>query len=645
MKILDSKPKAAGRTRKVRKATVALACWVSGTVLAQATTQPTPELPGFFKAIVNAVSGAASSATPGTPQIAPGAGNPALRQALTPPPGSPMPRNLQALFAKGTVTGADLYETLKAIKQEARARRSAQAWSALNLAADRTAAQLQAGSMPDASKILGDAAFSFFEQQLKSMASTVGMQALDGFMQVLLEDTGGLASESITLPSAEGMTEVQGKRIVTMAALIVAARVSEKMLTKTEKDLSTLQVDYESLIKQRENAGSLLFALIDKRRNAQRGTDQDALARSEGDLKAALSYDDIRFIDQQLLSMKADAFAKDMAAQNLALKLLRQQNPNAFAEYNTKAKDVLDRSRSYLRTVSGVAAFGGLMLTFAQTAAEIGRENNVPNLLQALPLGIDFLKAAFPVAKVAVASTINGFVLQPSSIINDIFKTKKAFVVTNGDQREELFGASEVFATLEKAGVKDQFAGALFRNETAGWLTRVHECDAGETGRMIDATVPESNREKFASTYLGYKDNAKGFSFLNALTLPGNTPREKRLGEQLLGRDHRRSSNDESGSLGQVQAEVGNSFNKWGNVQLIRLAFANRDGASAAYATLEVGPVAVRPVPTADSVFVYESILEGCRKVELSQVAAPPDTPADKPSKPAPKPPAKPARR
>lgn len=585
---------------------------------------------GGLKNVLDALPAGAASAPAGAALPLPlpanqllggNTGNAALNQALGPAQGAPMTGTLAALFAKGTVNGADLFDTLKSIKLEAQAKRSAASWAAANAAFEQGAAQAAAGGMPNLNSIAGDLAFKLVEEQMKTMVATVSMQALDGFLQVLLDDSAGLATESITLPSGAGMTEVQGKRIINMAAMIVAARLTEKMLDKANKDLSTLQTDYKGLIEQREKASNVLFALIDQRRNAQRSRDDAALATAEGTLKSALSPTEISFIDNQLLNMKAADFAKDMAAQNFALKVLQRTQPDAFAQYRVKADEVVVRTNSYVKTVTGVAAFGGLLLNFSKQMVELGREKNMPNLLQAMPLGIDFVRAAVPAAKLSVETALNGFVLQPASGFGGFFSSKpKAFVMISGDKREEFSNASEVFAALDKQGAKDLFAGALFRNDTPGWLSGVYECDAAETGRMIDAAVPGDQRDAFAKAYLNQAD-ASGFSFMNTLTLPAANPRERRLAQELLQRDHRRSTNDATNALAAVQGTVAEKYTSWGNPQLLRLVFANRDGARAAEATVEVGQIAIRPIPSADSVYAYESHTDACKVEEKARIA------------------------
>ena len=43
----------------------------------------------------------------------------------------------------------------------------------------------------------------------------------------------------------------------------------------------------------------------------------------------------------------------------------------------------------------------------------------------------------------------------------------------------------------------------------------------------------------------------------------------------------------------------------------MRMIFANREGV-AAQATLQLGELRIRPIPSAQSLFAYESLIDGC---------------------------------
>ncbi len=609
------------------RATVAL---VAASLAGQATAQSFIE---SLRNVGNAIQAAtgASGPTPPVPQAPqqpsqpltgqrPNTGNAALDRALGPAQGAPMSARMAALFQKGTVNGADLFDTLKAIRLETQAQRTAAAWAKANVAMDLTVAQIDAGGMPKLESLFNDIAFKFMEEQLKSMVATVSMQALDGFLATLMDDSAGLAAETVTLPAAQpGMTEAQAKRIVNMAAMIVAARMTSKALDQANKNLSQLQTDYAAIIQQREDMAAVLFELIEKRRQAQRSRDDAALAQAEATLKASLTVDEMNLIDNQLLSLKLSEFAKHMDAQNQAIEVAKRLNPEAYKNYRARADDVVARTRAYMKTVTGVAAFGGLMLNFSQQMVAVGREKNVPNLLQAMPLGIEFVRAAFPAAELAVKSTLNGFVLQPANtLLGGLFGgTKANWVVTRGDKREELKDAAAVFKWIEQQGMKPQFSGALFRNDTPGWLGGVLKCDAMVTGSMLDAAVPPEQRDGFAKTYLRYSV-AEGFSFMNALTQTPRTDRESELATEVIGRDHRQSVRSADPALIDVQVAVSEKYGNWNDPQLMRIVFGNRGDQAASRATLEIGQLTIRPVPSADSVYAYEGLAESCRQEKLN---------------------------
>lgn len=545
--------------------------------------------------------------------------------ATAAPAGPPMSASHRALFAKGTVNGEDLYETLKAMRLEMRAKRSAAAWSKLSLAVDQTmTAQALGGGGLDIGRTLQSVGSSAVLELMKGVVANVAMKTLDDYLQYLLDERRtALAEETITLPNTQGMTEPQARRVVTMATLIVAARVSDKVLGKANEDFKSLVTDYKTLIEQREKAAGVMFATIDQRRAAQRANDDTQKQAAETDLKRSLSEKDISFIDQALNRMTLAEFSKDMAAQNLALEYLRSKDPAAFGDYRIKADEVVRRTSAYVRTVSGVMAFGGLMASFGHSIAEIAKENNLNNLLTALPLGGEFLTAAAPLAKKAVEVSFTGVTMPVQSTL-EIFNRRKLFTVLRADKSEELRGASDVFDAMAKAGATDQFVGALFLGDSAGWLNRVRFCDPVEAGRMIDAAVPQAKRSTFATEYFAWTDadRVKDFNFMNAFSEPGANRRERELGDELLGRDHRKRS--DSIPLANMQLAVGENFKGWSNEQLLRMVFHNREG-GAAYATLDLGDFSIRPVPSPEAVYAYESRVEACRKIadQAAGVSAP----------------------
>lgn len=564
------------------------------------------------------------------PQVSSVSGNPVI--------GIPISADYRMLFQKGTVTGQDLYETLKAMRLELHAKRSALAWSQLSLALNQGLNLQPSSSGLDVSGLLQTALMTFAMETMKNVTANVAMQTLDEYLQYLLnERRSALAEESITLPSIQGMTDIQAKRAITMATLIVTARLSHKILEKADQDFKSLEVDYKSLLTQRETAANLLFATIDQRRIAQRANNADQKDVAESDLKKSLTEKDLAFIDTALNTIALSDFAKNMAAQNLAVKYLQSKDPTAFKDYRTKADDVVRKTTAYMRTVAGVAAFGGLTISFGHSIAEVARENNLSSVLSSFPLGVEFMKAAAPLVKKSVEVSLAGIAIPMSNSVFDTF-FRKPFIYSFAGQATKQGSASDVFKFIQESKLSDTFVGALFLNNTSGWLSRVRLCDPVETGRMMDAVVSQDERTKFATNYFGWSQEtgkAKDFSFINAIPEPGASRQERRLSEELLGKDHRNSNGDaDSQSLATVQRAVEAKYSKWSDQDLLRLVFHNRED-EVVYATLDLGAVSIRPVPSAESVYAYESRFEACRKMSDRELAA--DVPAVSPAtRPAP---------
>ena len=593
------------------------------------------------KSLINALTGQGQSQSqPGRPlpqmplnlspqaAAAVAAANQQARMPITPA--------TAALFAKGTVRGDELIGTLNLIRAEMRQRKSAEALAAMVAATDMGAASLATGNTGGLSNLFGDVFTKAATTLLKQTVSGVALHALDDYLTTMIDDPQALAAETVTLPPGVGLTEGQARRILTIAGLTVGARVTSKLLERTQKDLEGLRVDYGKLIERREQAAKLLFTAITERNKlAGSGGGED-----QANLRASLSADDLAFVDKDLAGMTVAQFSKDLAAQNLALGYLQKANPQQFAGYRSEADDVVRRTKAYLRTMTGIAAFGALTVSFTHSVAEIAREKQAASLLQSLPLMKDFIIAAAPLAPMAIETAVKGVDLstgQSGGFIASIFNRKKAFLFVDAGKPQELVDAKDVFTAMKKSpDPTELFKGALFRNDAPGMLLRVGECDRVEAGRMFDASVPSSDREAFARSYFGSAgaEKADGFSFVNAF----DDASEQGLALRLLGEDHRLRSTDQTLALSKIQQKVSDRYDEWGNAQLMRLIFVNREG-QARHATLYLGDTQIRPIPSAESVYAYETAAEACKKLlapAKAVVAKPAPAPAAK--TPAPKP-------
>ena len=545
-----------------------------------------------------------------------------------------IPPELVPLFAKGTVNGAELVFTLREIQRLMRQRRAALQLATLVGAADSGVAALSNGNF-DAMKYLQDQAIQAAFKLAKQVAANAATQALNDHMQALLEDGAELSAETITLPSPVGLDAKQAKRVVTMAALVVGARVSGKMLARAQKDMESLKKDYQSLIEQREKAATLLFAAIAAQ--SKGGAEGDALA-------GTLNADDMKFLSQDLSRLKVKDFAKDMAAQNLALNYLRKAQPEAFASYRTQADDVVLRSKAYLHTMTGIAAFGAILANFVQNVGDMAKDKRLIDFVTSMPLIFDFLKAAGPLMTVTVQSATSGIALSTEgSMLGNIFNRKRNFIYALGDKSSEQAAAKDVFSELGKSSESTElFKGALFRSDSPGLLQRVGECDRAEAGRMLDATTTKDEREEFANHYFDDPSMGEQFSFYAALESPGPSEREQLLAAQLLAVDYRDRATADTKPISKVQQIASTKYTSWSDAQLMRLIFANKE-TPARYATLYVGEARIKPMANADALYAYETSAESCKKllmaiVKPKPVAAAPAPAATKPAAPKPAP-------
>jgi hypothetical protein len=556
----------------------------------------------------------AGSATPATQAIA--ALAPAQARPVAPIAAHGRTVNgMTALFIKGSVNGEELLGELRAVRETLRAQRTASAMTSLMGTVNTVSAEsLQNTQVQDR---LVSLALNALSELVKQYAVSLSFQALDRHLQTVLDNPGALRAETVRLPNPNGLDETQMRRALVMASLVVTARVTGKMLKAADGDFKGIESGYADLIGKREKAATLLYEVIGR---------GDA---ARGELARAVAPAELEFARRSAASMSVKDFSQDLGAQNVALTYLQRQDPKAFADYKAQADKLLPAAQGYLRTVSGGVAFASMMVMFAQEVTAIARGKKAPEIVAMLPLAYEFAVEAPTLVPVAVKALGSGVSLP--------FQPERSFRVGNpAEGFEELASANDVFAELRKRGAEPTFQQGIFRRDTSGLLHRLYLCSPVEAGRLLDTALKAPDRERFAADYL--QAERPGFSFANLFEQPVAQlgARERTLGDELLRSDYRQRADARRLPFGDLQKKLSDEggYRAWTDDQLLRLIFVNREG-QARHAELQLGVLSVRPVASARTVFVYESLVDGCRRVLDPESKHPKTSPK---GKPAPKP-------
>lgn len=513
---------------------------------------------------------------------------------------------MAALFNKGTVNGVELLGELKAVR---RVMAGGGGLSMQQLLSETSG--VGAGSAGNFSgamvkEMAVQVALAKLESELKRFAMSMALKELQGHLDFLIGDSQALSAQTISLPSARGLTQPQMQRALTMAAIVVATRVSTRMVRQAQQDLASLETEYKELIERRERAATLLLQAI--------GGALPAGARG------SFSEADLAYLRALSARVGVGEFAKDMGAQNMALRLVSATDPAAFADFKARSEGLTRRQAAGLRTVGGVVAFGALLTVFGNEVAKMGREQPLPELLTMGPLLFAF------------ATESAGFVRTSWDLLNEgtnaVVKSNRSFRVTVGERTEEVSNAAAVFDILAKNGALPELQRALFRDDRRGLLNSVSNCDREAAATMLDMAVPRELRAGLARER-GLADPDR-FAFVNAVAdEPGG-----KLVDVLLGNDMRPRLQAEP-VLGRVQQRIAGQdgsepagYLKWNTDQLLRLVFVNRDGSAAQFAAMEISGVTVRPVPSMQSLYAYEKLATACGRLFAPPAATPAPTPA-----------------
>ena len=328
------------------------------------------------------------NAAPGFRAIQPGELPAAIKPIVALPGTQPLatrsPASLQRLYAKREVNGRELIDELVGVRKAMKERRSAMAVAQFMGSVDRGAANLAAGrGTPNLGKLLGDGAIRVVESLVAQQAQAIGYQALDDYLGFLIEDPKLLPAERITLPAAQGLSQQQMQRGATMAALVLATRVTAKLLKQAQADFAGLETEYGALIQRREEAAKLLYTVLAEKRGATLEKDFDG--------------PDLAYLHDNVQRMTLQQFANDLGTQNLALRHLQRSDAKSFQAYKAQADGLNGRTKGLLRTTAGTLAFGAMLVNFAQSVTAIAKDRQPAEIIGLMPMAFEFISAAPPI--------------------------------------------------------------------------------------------------------------------------------------------------------------------------------------------------------------------------------------------------------
>ena len=554
----------------------------------------------------------------------PGRDQVAGQRATARPPAATRDRmGLQTLFRKQTVTGVDLVTELGMIRRLLGGDGMATAATQLMGVSEEGTGKTDLVAQLKVVAVQG--ALATFENYLTSSPGGGPSDGIREHLSLLLGNPTELAQETVTLPAADSLTPPQMQKAVNLAAMVVAARLSRKLLDKAREDFAGMETEYAELLDRREKAAAALYGLLNS-------GDSRQLARAFGEARAG----ELR---SSVARMSLAEFSTDLGAQNLALSYLRANDPAAFQDYSAKSGRAVRKTQGILKTATGVVAFAFMGAYVGREVSQLAQRKQYHELLALSPLIAALALELGPMAVTAAQATGSG--------LSAFTKSLKYFRVETEGRVEEVRSSGSVFDAIREGGEEARLKEALFRNDNPGLLYRLYQCNGPEAGRLLDAGLSRQAREQFAQDYqVRWNKDAGSFSFAAAFDTKAN-PTLARLGEDILQRDHRARTDLRSRPISELQKKIAGDpqtqdkpgFLEWSHEDLLQLILINREG-DARHAALQLGKITVRPIPSMESIYAYEALVDGCRQMlqdtapgdaSGSAAAPPPDSPKDTP--------------
>jgi hypothetical protein len=555
------------------------------------TTTPAPATP--------AASAPTAPAAPGAAQ-APPAANAASTDILAVPP----PVNATQLFQQGSANGEQLKYVLEAIK--------------LAALQSKSRASVTSAVTPGPPNIM----WRVLAQQIReyardqAMAATVSYsdKILSNYIQQISQDDNVWRAHTVLLPK-EGATMQpnQQQRLLAMAAMVVAAKISRTTLAKAKENFAGIETEYAALLERRQKAAEFLATVLEKRRQAAAAHHELEARNLQGDLSA----EDLKFIDSFGPNVTLETFTNDVGLQNLAIKYLKASaepgHEKDYDEYTAQKTEWVGRSKAYLQTMAGVSAFGGFSVLFVKEFTDVVQHKDLTEIRAALPLVAAFLAEAGPLMSLSGDSLYAGFVLAPN-------EARKTYRLEHAGVQTEVNNAPDVYRALAEGDDKHYLDDALFRNGAPGFISHVYQCDVEEAGNLLDAAIPKADRERFAANFMQVQQG--GFTFADALQDDASAPNSRHLADLMLNRDQRVTA--ENIEIGEIQRLAVSHDDSWGNTQLTRLVLANSEGP---YAQMQLGNTVIRLVPSMATIYAYESYADACFKAAAPEPESPKPAP------------------
>lgn len=331
---------------------------------------------------------------------------------------------------------------------------------------------------------------------INKMSSQLSFQALDMMFGMMVDQPGILSKVYVEVPDVSNFTPELRKSTLNMAAFLVALKVSGQIVDASQKDFEAAKVSYSKLMDIRQKSAQAMADAYFKRNQAESLAKEDA---AQGTM--SLRPQDVAFLEQ-LGAAKAEDFVKDPRVQNLAVSLLKEQDPATYGKYTVEFAEMKSRYDGYARGAAGAFSMVGFTYIFASQAPALLNKQGVLGGASLLPM----VQQALPECLALIPRMTKVYSSGDESV------TGSFSLVRGGKVEQKGVSAQKILTLLGENGRK-VLTEDIVGNGPKGIMPSLHMVAPATAAAMADKFVKKETKTVLAQQFTAEQQQ---FSFVDA---------------------------------------------------------------------------------------------------------------------------------
>lgn len=328
------------------------------------------------------------------------------------------------------------------------------------------------------------------------LSSQMSYQALDLMFGMMVDQPGLLSKVYVEVPDVSNLTPELRKRVLNMSAFLVALKASGMIVDASQKDFEAAKLSYNKLMGIRQKSAQAMADAYFKRSQAESLAKEDAALGT-----MSLRPQDVAFLEQ-LGSAKPEDFVKDPRVQNLAISLLKEQDPATYNAYTIEFAEMKSHYDGYARGVAGAVSMVGFTYIFASKAPALLNKQGVAGGASMLPL----VQQALPECLALVPRMIKVYTSGDESVSG-------SFSLSRGGKVEQSGVSAQKILTLLGEGGRKALSDELVANGTKGIMANLHLVAPATAAALADKMIKKETKAQLGQHFVAEQQQ---FSFVDA---------------------------------------------------------------------------------------------------------------------------------